>query len=184
MPADNRVALRAPDPLRYQTAKIENNGRLKGCACRSTGYLTYIIGQFQAFWSRLVRVQSIHLDQKTRVSIDLVQVVQVVQAKSHIMHMRARAYVSLFFLHIILILRLKFEFVRNHLDHLDQASHSAALRLDHPLGPTWTTWTTSMTVRLSGFLKECCGVKHHKNSQKWSREAFLQASWNLVSGGN
>ena len=93
-------AFRAPDPLRYLAAKMNNKDRSSWFAWALSGDFTHRSGLFASLWSKLVRVESIHLDQKTPVNTGLVQVVQVVQAKSNIMHMRARAYLYLFFLQI------------------------------------------------------------------------------------
>ena len=117
--------LRAPDPLGYRAPKRSNPG------------------DHTFTWSGLVRVESIHPDQKTRASAELVRVVRVVRVKSHIIHMRARAYAYIFFLHIISFLRLEFEFVRNHPDHPDQATASLTFHPDQSPGPTRTTRTKS-----------------------------------------
>jgi hypothetical protein len=148
----------APDPPGDRTAKSEK------------------IGLNGSEWSRLVQVKSIHLDHKPRVSIHLVQVVQAVQAKSYIMHMRAHARVFIF-LHIISILTLEFDFVRKHLDHLDHLNAGASFRLDHPPGPPWTTWTTSMPERVSLFFNFIGGRKRSNTRPKWSDNPVMEASY-------
>jgi len=142
------------------------------------------IGLFSSKWSGLVRVESIHSDQKTRTVTGLVRVVRVVRVKFNIIHMRARAYVSLFFLHIIHFVRLKFEFVRNHPDHPDQTSHSAASRPDHPPGPPRTTRTKPVTAWLSGFYYFIGGGNQSKIGAKWSSRHVQAAAFDGQSGGN
>ena len=148
------VDLRAPDPLGYRAPIKVNTAARRPDRCMSFGpFLTNINvsqpgirGRFSPKWSRLVQAKTVRLDQKPRASIGLVQVVQVVQAIFNITHMCARAYLSFFSL---LLLTLKFEFVRNHLDHLDQPNAGGTFRLDHPPGPPWTTRTSPMLARLS-----------------------------------
>jgi hypothetical protein len=178
------AVLRSPDPLGYRAAKKLNNACLASAECTSFGQLLTCTGRFSPFWSGVVRVESIHPDQKTRAMTGLVRVVRVVRAKFNIIHMRARAYVSLFFLHIIHFVRLKFEFVRNHPDHPDQPSHSAACRPDHPPGPPRTTRTRPVTARLSGFMTFIGGGRPSKNRPKWSDIPLKAAGFDYQSGGN
>lgn len=126
--------LRAPLPLGYSTPERKYNA---------------LAGRLFSKWSKLVQAESSRLDHKPRANAGMVQVVQVVQAKINITHMRARAYI--YFFSSFQSLTSKFEFVRNHLDHLDQASKDAASRLDHPLGPPWTTWTTQQRRGFQSF---------------------------------
>lgn len=175
MRPENIAVLRAPDPLGYRAAKKVNTACQSPGGCTSSGPLLTNIGPFLPFWSKVVQAESVHLDHKPRAIAGLVQVVQVVQAKSHIIHMRARAYASIFFLNIISFLTLKFDFIRNHLDHLDQANASLHSRLDHPLGPPWTTWTTSMPERVSAFSRFVGGGRQPKTGVKWSDNPRLEA---------
>jgi hypothetical protein len=178
------IDLRAPDPLGYKAPKMSNPASIAAGSCTSFGPLLTNISQLCKLWSGMVRVESIHPDQKTRATTGLVRVVRVVRAKSNIIHMRARTRVSLFFLHIVSILRLEFEFVRNTPDHPDQANHSADSRPDHPPGPTRTTRTTPVIARLSAFLVFVGGGKRSKSRPKWSGYPYAEASAMPQSGGN
>ena len=172
------VALRAPDPLWYKAPK-----RLNTAAPASGGCTSF--GPFLSLWSGLVRVESIHPDQKTRAMTGLVRVVRVVRAKSYIIHMRARARMFFsFFCTSLLFLSLKFEFVRNTPDHPDQPNHSAASHPDRPPGPTRTTRTTPIAARLSGFSIFLGGGDKPKSRPKWSDRSQIQLGFDLVSGGN
>jgi len=178
------AVLRAPDPLGYSTAKKVNTAVRSPGRCTSFGLFLTNIVPFLPFCSRLIQAESIHLDQKPRVNTDLIQVIQVIQAKFNIIHMRARAYASIFFLHIIHFLRLKFEFVRNSLDHLDQTNARAGFRLDHPLGFAWITWIRPMPERVSAFLCFVGGGRRSKTRPKWSDRCGDPAAGSRQSGGN
>ena len=133
---------RAPLPLGYKAAKRLNPGQSGADLCTlNVPRLTYC-RPFLPFWSGVVRVKSIHPDQRPRAIAGPVRVVRVVRVKSNISHMCARAYVYLYFLHIVFSLTSKFEFVRNHPDHPDQINASLHSSPDRSPGPTRTTRTT------------------------------------------
>jgi hypothetical protein len=185
--------LRAPDPLGYEAPKTSNTAAMAAGGCTSSGRCLTNIEPLQVRliranwinsihfaprWSGLVRVESIHPDQKTRASTGLVRVVRVVRAKSNNIHMRARAYASifLFFLHIISFLRLKFEFVRNHPDHPDQPNASLHSRPDRRPDQSRTTRTSPVLERVSAFSSFIGGGRRSKTRPKWSGNPHPEAS--------
>ena len=170
------AVLRAPDPLGYSTAKKVNTADRSPGGCMSFGPLLTNIRQLCKLWSGVVRVESIHPDQKPRASISLVRVVRVVRAKSHIIHMRARAYASIFFFHIISIMTFKINFIRNHPDHSDQINASLHSRPDRHPDQTRTTRTRPMTARVSAFWDFVGGGRWSKTKPKWSDNPRRQAS--------
>jgi len=131
---NNSADLRAPDPLRYIAAKISN-------IAASTSFLAEI-------WTRWIEANSARLVQTTRASIGLVQVDEVDEAKSNIIHMRAHARIYLyFFCTSLLFLTLKFEFVRKCLVHLVQTNVFGHSRL---VQSPRSTSSTSSTISYQG----------------------------------
>ena len=169
------AVLRAPDPLGYSTAKKVNTAVHSPGDRTSFRHILTNIGPFLPFWSGLVRVESIHPDQKTRAMTGLVRVVRVVRVKSKNIHMRACARVSIFFLHIISFLTLKFEFIRNHPDHPDQANARLHFRPDRRPDQSRTTRTRPMPERVSAFFGFVGGGRWSKTRPKWSDNPRLEA---------